>query len=681
MTSRNQKRLAVWPPLLLLCAATEVAAVEEAGDTIDEIQVTATRRATSVADVSAALSIISAEEIAGNKLTTDALAVQPGVYLQQTTPGQGAAIIRGLKGSEILHIVDGFRLNNAIFRNAPTQYLALVSPGAVERIEVVRGAPTSLYGSDAVGGVVQVISRVPEFASAESQARRDIYLATDTGEQGTVGRALVEYGNRDIAGLVSAEFLSAGDRRTGGGEVVTPTAYESYGVRAALSITPSTASNWLVDFQFARQPSTPRVDELNPGYGETEPASSEFRFAPNERYFAHVRNTRTDSWLSADWSFAAGWQRIVDDRVSRNYESIIRRHEHNQSDLYGVLASVSKDTGRGSWIAGMEYYHDGVTSKREEEDIAGGPRQVVPSRFPDGATMDQAAVYANVLHRVGERQTLSGGARFSAIGSDVPAAGSARQDDISADLGYLFDINEKWSLTANLGHGFRAPNIFDLGTFGERPGNRFNIPNSELQSERVTQLDVGMRRRGDAWEGTLSVYRLRYVDRISSVLTGVVTPGGRDVVQSQNIDSADIYGFEGSFDWFITDSLSTSMVLNFTRGEQTEGAAVVSADRIPPLNGRASVRYDGQNDWYLDAFLQFASEQSRLSPRDVRDPRINPDGTAGWGTLNATVQWQPNNYLRLGLNFLNLLDRKYRVHGSGVDAVGRSLGVSVQVSW
>jgi outer membrane cobalamin receptor len=125
---------------------------------IEEIQVTATRRPTEVSDVSAALTLIASDEIHSAKLTTDALAAQIGVYLQQTTPGQGAAIIRGLKGSEILHIVDGMRLNNAIFRNAPTQYLALVSPGTVDRIEVLRGAAASLYGSDAVGNRIPPLS-------------------------------------------------------------------------------------------------------------------------------------------------------------------------------------------------------------------------------------------------------------------------------------------------------------------------------------------------------------------------------------------------------------------------------------------------------------------------------------------------------------------------------------------
>ena len=104
----------------------------EVGTAEDEITVTATRRAEKAGDISAALTVIGSEDIVGEKLITDALAAEPGLFLQQTTPGQGAAIIRGLKGSSILHLVDGLRLNNAIFRSAPTQYFALVPTGAVE---------------------------------------------------------------------------------------------------------------------------------------------------------------------------------------------------------------------------------------------------------------------------------------------------------------------------------------------------------------------------------------------------------------------------------------------------------------------------------------------------------------------------------------------------------------------
>jgi len=290
---------------------------EGRSDVIEEIQVTATRRPIAVGSVSNALTLIDASDIAREKLVTDALAGRPGLFLQQTTPGQGAAIVRGLKGSEVLHLVDGMRLNNAIFRNAPTQYLALVAPGTLERIEVVRGAPASLYGSDAVGGVVQAISRQPSLDARGIHG--GLYAAADTADLARTLRAYTEFGDERLALLVSGEYLDTGDRRIGGGERIRPSAYNAKGGRIALSVTPDELQSWLFDLQVARQPMTPRVDELVPGYGQIEPASSEFYFAPNDRWFAHMRHDREHGLWDASWRFDLGWQRLVDDRVSRNY--------------------------------------------------------------------------------------------------------------------------------------------------------------------------------------------------------------------------------------------------------------------------------------------------------------------------------------------------------------------------
>ena len=126
-----------------LLGALILADISVAEDEIDEVLVTATRRAVNAAEISSALSLVSDDSVRMQKLVTDALDTNVGVFLQQTTPGQGAAIIRGLKGSSILHLVDGVRVNNAIFRSAPTQYFALVPTTAVERIEVLRGTPAS----------------------------------------------------------------------------------------------------------------------------------------------------------------------------------------------------------------------------------------------------------------------------------------------------------------------------------------------------------------------------------------------------------------------------------------------------------------------------------------------------------------------------------------------------------
>jgi outer membrane receptor protein involved in Fe transport len=662
----------------LLCIAT-VPVLAQDVEGIDEIQVTATRRPTSSENVSAALTAVSTEKIENNKLTTDALAMEPGIFLQQTTPGQGAAIVRGLKGSEVLHLVDGFRLNNAIFRNAPTQYLALVAPGGVERIEVVRGAPASLYGSDAVGGVVQVLSRVPSFDAPGS--RGSAYLAYDTADLGKIIRGTFETGNERLAGLVSAEYLDTGNRRTGSGQRVVPTAYDAKGARIAVSATPDDSNSWLFDLQFARQPSTPRVDELVPGFGQTEPSSEEFLFSPNDRLFAHVRHTRNDWLWSADWSFDAGWQQIVDDRVTRNFGSQIRRHEQNSSDLFGITFNAAKNTDDGSWIVGVDYYHDSVDSERIEEDIVSGQVQSVVPRFPDGSSVEHIAIYGNILRRVGNLHSLSGGLRFSVIDTDLNLT-SVDQDDVSADIGWVFDATDQTQLFANVGYGFRAPNVFDLGTLGERPGNRFNIPNPGLDSEHITQFDLGLRHHGEDWNFDLTLFTLHYTDRIASVLTGAVTMDGRDVVQNQNVSSADIRGVEGNFQVALTPALTTFLVVNYLYGEQSEIDGTENpADRTPPFNGRLSLQYGASDSLLIEPYILFAGSQDRLSPRDVQDVRINPAGTPGWVTANIAATWQSGERWQATARVENIFDKRYRLHGSGIDATGWNLLLSLQVFW
>jgi outer membrane receptor protein involved in Fe transport len=532
---------------------------------------------------------------------------------------------------------------------------------------------------------VQALSRVP---TVDAQGYRgDAYGAFDTADLTRVLRASVEYGGESAAVLLGGEYLETGDRRTGGGSRIAPSGYESKGARVAVALTPDERSSWLFDVQAARQPKTPRVDELVPGFGQAEPSSDEFFFAPNERTFAHIRHTREAGWFDATWNVDLGWQRIVDDRITRSYQSVVRRYEDNRSDLYGLTVSATRDTALGSWIAGVEIYHDDVSSGRVEEDITSGVTDNVAARFPDGSSMDQAAIYGNYLFDIGDRQTLSAGLRFSGTTTELAAAGaspgtSVDERDWSGDLGWTFALTDETQLTANLGYGFRAPNVFDLGTLGERPGNRFNIPNPSLGSERTTQFDVGVRHRGRRFELDASVFALHYADRITSVLTGDTTPDGRDITQSRNVASADIWGIEAGARFEFSATTIAEFVLNYVRGEQQDDSGItVPGDRIPPFNGRLSIDYYFRPNLNVETYLVFAAGQDRLSPRDARDPRINPDGTPGWLTVNLRGDWDINDRWRVSAGVENLLDRQYRVHGSGIDSVGRNLVVSVGASW
>ncbi|MEO0346063.1 MAG: TonB-dependent receptor [Pseudomonadota bacterium] len=684
--TRAIRRNAMFAGALAAAAIGPLATCAFAQDDLDEIVVTATRRPATTGNVAPALTVINGGVAASDKLVTDALVTAPGVYLQQTTPGQGAAIIRGLRGSALLHLVDGIRLNNALFRSAPTQYLALVPVTAVDRIEVLRGTPASLYGTDAVGGAIQVVTRSPEFSEIGTRINGDVGLSFDSAELMRSIRSTVNIGAPTLAAIASANYLTAGNRRVGGGDRIGPSNYSALGARLALAGQPSDVWRWAIDLQYAEQPETPRVDELVPGFGQTEPASAEFRFEPDRRTFLHGRLERDAGWLDLDWRVDAAWQRIDDDRATRDFGSVLRRRERNASDLFGLTLSAGRDTERGSWLVGAEHYDDRVDSSRFETDINDGTAQVLAPRFPDGARVRQSSLYTHVAHDVTARQTLNAGLRWSRARVTLPAAqataaASLSVTDIGADIGWIVAITDAWQFVANAGRGFRAPNVFDLGTLGERPGNRFNVPNTALESERVQHADAGFRYRRGRDQFEVVAYTLRYDDRITSVLTGDVTPSGRDVVRSENGERADIYGIEAGGRWTLTSRVTGHAVLNYTRGEQREfDNPAEPGDRIPPLSGRLGINY-ASNAFTAEGWINFSREQDRLSARDVRDPRIDPAGTAGWVSADARITWQDMTGWQIAAGVDNLLDARYRVHGSGIDAVGRNLYLTLRYAY
>ena len=254
--------------------------------------------------------------------------------------------------------------------------------------------------------------------------------------------------------------------------------------------------------------------------------------------------------------------------------------------------------------------------------------------------------------------------------------------EISGDIGWVADINDLWQFTTNLGYGFRAPNVFDLGTLGNRPGNRFNIPNPNLESEHVVHGDVGIRYRTAQSDFSLSVYMMNYNDRITSVLTGDTTPEGRDVTQSVNAASSDVYGAEATARFEVASDWVVNANITYTYGEQeTLGSGKEPADRIPPFNGYLGIEYAPPSTFGFEAWASMAAAQDRLSARDIRDSRIDPDGTSGWAIVGVRGTWQPSAAWLVAVELSNALDANYRVHGSGIDGVGRNAELRVVRSW
>ena len=186
MLTDAHRYIALGLATLGLCSPS-VAVADAATDapiTLETEQVTATRSVRDVSDVAAAVTVVDERDILRQAPQTlpEIFRGQIGTYFQQTTPGQGTVILRGLKGSQVLHLVDGMRLNNAFFRSAPNQYLALVDPYSVARTEVVRGPASTLYGADAMGGVVQVLTREPAYRGSEWDTESGVLAGVDSAE-------------------------------------------------------------------------------------------------------------------------------------------------------------------------------------------------------------------------------------------------------------------------------------------------------------------------------------------------------------------------------------------------------------------------------------------------------------------------------------------------------------------
>lgn len=643
---------------------------------LDEVQVTATRRQQSTFDVPAATTVADAQHIraAAAQTAMDLLHGQAGTFVQQTTPGQAIVIVRGLKGSEVLHLVDGLRLNNAIFRNSPNQYMALVDGQALDRIEVVRGPASALYGGDAMGGVLQMFTREPRFEGSGWQFQQRLRSQYASADRSLASRAEAALGTQGLAFSGGVTFQDVGELRTGDGGRRAFTAYTARAADLKANIDLAEDHELMLQGQWLEQPSTPRVDELVPGYDQSQPNSVEFAFEPQARRFGHVRyRHRGAGGLWDELELHAGRQVIIDDRRSRETGTVNREIEQNSSTLDALTLQASRQLGDHFLTYGAEYYSDTIRSKRRRENIDTGAITERTPRFPDRSTMDQLGLFIADSWSAG-RLDLNSGVRYSLIETRLTPLGGfiveVSDADVSASLGAGYSLSPQWKLVANAGRAFRPPNVFDLGTFGDRPGNRFNIPNPALRPERVVTFDAGVKHAGKRWSASAFAFVSRYEDKITPVLTGETLSSGRLVVQSRNATRLDLRGVEVELRATLTETVTAQATATYTYGDERLDGDQYPADRIPPLYGRAGASWQMTERLAVEAYAYYATRQDRLSPRDEIDPRIDPQGTGGWITWNTRLAFSAGDRFDISLRLENLGDRSYREHGSGLDEAG-----------
>jgi outer membrane receptor protein involved in Fe transport len=648
-----------------LAAAAEVVVLEESWMGTDLVDARATTRAVTAR---------AAEPRPDTAVLGDLLVGAPGVAVQRTGPGQGAPIVRGMIGSAVLVLVDGMRVNDAMFRPAPNQYTALVDPWAIERVEVVRGPGSTLFGSDALGGTINLVTPLPLFDGAAWRTRGHGVVAVTSADRGVTARAAAAAGRRDAGLALGVTWQRHGDRRAGGGERLAPSAYDSLALDATghLERGRHATTAWI---QRVDQPDLPRTDELRPGFGMDEPAADEWRYRPSRRTFVHLRHLVRRPFAGVRGAeLHLAWQRLDDGRRIRDRGDATTTLEANRDDSLGVTARASAAVAGGELIAGGELWLDRVHATRAADDGT-----AMRARFASGARMQQGALFAQLRRRAG-RLTVEAGARASAVALAVPPADRGQGAAVSAldwagQLGAAVDLGAGAAVVANLGRAFRAPNVHDLSALGPRPGDRWQIPADDLAAEHGHGVDVGVRIDRPAITAEAFAFALRWDDRIDVVATGAMTDTGRAVVQSANVGRTRLHGGEAELALRPTRELELAADVMYVRGVQGAGADREPADRVPPLGGGVSARWSVAGV-ELGAGARWAAAQRQLSARDRDDPRIDPDGTPGFVTLRASARTVLAGFA-LTLAVENLLDRHYREHGSGTPAPGLDVGVSL----
>jgi outer membrane receptor protein involved in Fe transport len=681
---------------------------------LEPIQVTSSRREETVFDVPQPVTVLNGNQLGEQspQVMAELLRYQAGAFFQQTGPGQGMIIVRGLKGAEVLHLVDGMRLNNAFFRTAPSQYIALIDPYNLAQIELLRGPYAALYGSDALGGVVQILTPESHFGSDEWAFDGRVRAQYGTADLSRVARAEMATGRQGLSFSLGYTFMQYGERLlaepgqspdgAGGFRLedrVNDTDYLGRGVDFKTIWSPAAAHEWTASVQHFELPALPRYNETVPGYGdEADAAQSVY---DNDRRFYHLRYRYSAAMGFVDGvELHLGRQVINDDRFDRTTNSSCDTFEFNRSTLTGLTAALQTALAGGHALQyGAEFYRDEVDSRSIRETppdsgntVSNGP-DTFASRFPDGARADSFGAYILDQWTATDDWRFDVGTRWSRSHIVLPRADRAfgatlDDDDFTGNLGLRYAISPGWAWTANIGRGFRSPNINDLSQVGRRSNGRIVVANYDLRPESVTSVDTGIKFADDRWSGELTLFYSRYDDRITLIAdavpegTGDCADDGDDAAepcaQNQNIAKATYYGAESSLRVNLTEQWSARATLNSTYGQQQNQGTRTPGNRVPPVNGQIAVEYRPTPVWAIEPYFYYADQQDRLDPSDLNDHRINPNGTGGYGVLNLRGRWAPDAPYRMQLDFKNLLDKDYREHGSGIDGAGFGVVATVE---
>jgi hemoglobin/transferrin/lactoferrin receptor protein len=648
----------------------------------NQITITAQRYERNLSDVAQAASTISTEELeqTAPRSTPEALMGSTGVWVQKTNHGGGSPIIRGLVGNQILLMMDGIRMNNATYRYGPNQYLSTVDPGLIDRIETTRGSGSVLYGSDALGGVVQVISKNPVFASQGYSVHGNVNGRWMSAGMEKSGRGEIQLSTQKLAFLGGLSHRDYGHVVAGGNlGTLKPTAYYEYSGDAKLLWKIGSAGVLTFAHQQLTQHNVPRYDQVVQG------GYSRYDFEPQTRQLDYIRwETFTNHKWVESVRLAAAYNKTTEGVIAQREGQMDFRKLNDQVDTWSVIGEVhSQLSEKWEMLSGLEYYHDQVKSKAWMVQPHLNTEIEQRGSYADGAVTSNMAFFSNHILDL-NRLVVSAGLRFNMVTVSVDDAifGSEKitPDALVGNVHLNYSLSSPFNLFLGASTGFRAPNIDDMSKLGPVESSVYEIPSEGLAPERSKSIELGFKATGHTFSGSVSGYYTQLVDlidRVPVVFQGMDTIENRRVYQKQNVSEAELYGMEAEGELKLHDAWVAYGNMTYTHGQNISRQEPLR--RIPPLFGKLGVRFKRGGLWARAEWM-VAGEQRRLAAGDKSDNRISVrlvDGAMpGWNTFNFYAGYQLR-FLNISASLQNAFDEAYRVYASGIDAYGRNLRLSV----
>jgi hemoglobin/transferrin/lactoferrin receptor protein len=623
-------------------------------------------------------------------------------------------------------------MNNAIYRAGHLQNVLRIDPALIDRAEVLFGSGSTLYGSDALGGVLYFQSRKPELAlTDQTLIRPGAYLryATATGER--TAHADVSIGTRRWGFLSSVTAATFGDvvqgnnrldaypdfgKRTqyvivdpaGGADRVTAnsnpnkqvgSAYRQLDLFQKVLFQPSAGVRHLLNVQYSTSSNVPRYDRLS----ETatgKPSFAEWYYGPEQRLLTAYRlEVSRPAALYDRLQLTAAYQHLKESRNTRRLNAASLKSQLEGVGVLSLNADLQKQTGIHQLQYGLELTHNDVSSTATFKNVKTQVVTPADTRYPDGGSrLQTAAVYLTDAITLSPITLLTGGLRYSLTSLKATFGDKTffpfpfdeiRQSPsgLSGHLGLVLTPSVRTKISLLGSTGFRAPNVDDLTKVFDSRAGSLVVPNPTIRPEFTYNAELTI----NQWLGERvrldgTVYHTWFDNAIivdSFTLNGLSTVdyAGQPskVTAAQNKRRARVQGYSLGALVKLTDRLTISGSVNGTSGRIVDDKNT-PLDHVPPTFGRASLLYRTARV-QVEAFSLFSGWKriADYNPEGEDNAQYaTPDGMPGWSTANLRGSVRLSRVFTAQLAVENLLDRNYRTFASGISAPGRNLMVTLR---